>query len=299
MSEPKRPIDILEFLGGQGHSPETLKIIDVGALDVGEVEPWARLLETGAGTLIGFEPNQAECDKLNAAGRPNSRYLPHALGDGQAHTLHIGTEPMTSSLFPPDQAVMKQFHCLWELCETAGEERVETRRLDDIAEVRPADFIKLDVQGAELMVLEAGAQVLADTLAVQAEVSFLPIYRDQALFADVDAFLRAQGFAFHTMVGVGSRPFRPLIKDGNPNRGFAQVIWSNALYFRDPASFPEMAGKSPGALLRVAVLAHELYGAFDLAAAALQHYGAAKAPGLATAYIRALMDADPSITARK
>lgn len=299
MSEPTRPIDILKFLGGQGHGPAALRIIDVGALDVGEIEPWARLLESGAGELIGFEPNEAECDKLNAAGRPNSKYLPHALGDGQTHTLHISAEPMTSSLFPPDPVVMKQFHSLWELCETTSEERVETRRLDDIAEARPADFIKLDVQGAELMVLEGATGVMADTLAVQAEVSFLPIYRGQALFADVDACLRAQGFAFHTMVGVGSRPFRPLIKDGNPNRGFAQVIWSNALYFRDPVSFPQMADENPEALLRVAVLAHELYGAFDLAAVALQHYGAAQAPGLATAYIRALMDADPSISARK
>lgn len=299
MNAPPPPLDILSFLDEHGAAPPALRILDVGAMDVGENEPWARLVSGGAATLVGFEPNGDECENLNAAGRVNCTYLPFALGDGRTHTLHIGRAPMTSSLFPPDAEVMSRFHSLWELCEPVDEARIETRRLDDIPEARPADFLKLDVQGAELMVLEGGEETLADILAVQAEVGFVPIYRGQPLFADVDAHLRARGFAFNTMVGVGSRPFRPLIKDGNPNRGFTQVIWSNALYFRDPASFPEMASARPEALLKLAILAHELYGAFDLAAVALQHYGKVHAAGLATAYVRALMAADPAITARK
>ncbi len=299
MTTPPRPVDILDFLASEGVSAPAIRIVDVGAMDVGEAEPWARLVATGAADLIGFEPNTAECEKLNAGAKSNCRYLPHALGDGNIHILHIGTAPMTSSLFPPDPDVMQRFHSLWELCETVREETLETVRLDDMAEARPAEFLKLDVQGAELLVLEGATDALADTLAIQSEVNFLPIYKGQALFADVDQFLRQRGFSFHTMVGVGSRPYRPLIKDGNPNRGFAQVIWSNALYFRDPAGFAEMAERAPDSLLKIAILAHELYGAFDFATVALQHYGAAQKPGLATAYIRALMAADPAITARK
>ncbi|MBO6783216.1 MAG: FkbM family methyltransferase [Alphaproteobacteria bacterium] len=276
-----------------------MKIVDVGAMDVGEAEPWARLVATGAASLVGFEPNAGECEKLNAAAKANTSYLPHALGDGQTRVLHIGREAMTSSLFQPDPDVMGRFHSLWELCEPVGEETVDTVRLDDVEAARPADFLKLDVQGAEALVLAGARDSLGEILAVQTEVNFLPIYRGQALFADVDILLRENGFAFHTMVGVGSRPYRPLIRDGNPNRGFAQVIWSNALYFRDPAAFPAMAESDPDRLLKVAVLAHELYGAFDFAAVALQHYGAARRQGLATAYIRALMAADPTITAQK
>jgi len=299
MNSPAHPLDILGFLDSRGVTRPPLKIIDVGAMDVGEAEPWARLVNAGAAHLVGFEPNGDEYKKLTAAGRPNSEYLPHALGDGAPHTLYVGAAPMTSSLFAPDPQVMKQFHNLWELCEPTREVLIDTVRLDDIGEIRPMDFLKLDIQGAELMALEAAVSALANTVAIQIEVSFLPIYKNQPLFADVDAFLREHGFSFHTMVGVGSRPFRPLIKDANPNRGFAQVIWSNALYFRDPLGFSTLADDNPEALLKVAVLAHELYGAFDLAAVALQHYGAAKHPGLATAYIRALTAADPTITAKK
>lgn len=295
----ERPIDILAFFAREDVSLPQLKIVDVGAMDVGESEPWTRLVSSGAASLVGFEPNASECEKLNQAGRANCRFLPQALGDGKTHTLHIGKAPMTSSFYPPDPEVMQRFHNLWELCETVAEEPVETVRLDDITEAHPCDFLKLDVQGAELLVLEGAPQTLKTTLGIITEVNFLPIYKGQALFADVDINLRDQGLSFHTLVGGGARPYRPLIKDANPNRSFAQVIWSNALYFRDVNDFPALAQSDPGALLKIAVLAHELYGAFDFAALALQHFGAAQKQGLATAYIRELMAADPTITAQK
>jgi len=299
MTAMSHPIDILDFLSNEGVPLPEIRIVDVGAMDVGENELWSRLVSGGTASLIGFEPNPAECEKLNSANRANCRFLPHALGDGAAHTLYIGKEPMTSSIFPPDPEVMQRFHNLWELSETVDEEPIDTVRLDDLPEARPADFIKLDVQGAELLILENAGETLTTTVAIQTEICFLPIYKNQALFADIDINLRARGFAFHTMVGVGSLPYRPLIKDGTTNRGFAQVIWSNALYFRDPAEFPALATTQPDTLLKIAVLAHELYGAYDFAALALQHYGATQKQGLATAYIRALMVADPAITAQK
>lgn len=295
----ERPIDILAFLERENVSLPPIKVVDVGAMDVGEAEPWARLVSSGAASLIGFEPNPSECEKLNQAGRANSRFLPHALGDGGAHTLYIGRNPMTSSLYPPDPEVMGRFHNLWELCETVAQEPLETMRLDDVAEAGDCDFLKLDVQGAEKLVLEGAPRTLATTLGLITEVNFLPIYKGQALFADVDIEVRSHGLSFHTLVGGGARPYRPLIKEANPNLGFGQVIWSNALYFRDAGAFPALARSQPGALLKIAVLAHELYGAFDFAALALQHFGAAQKQGLATAYIRALMVADPNITARK
>ena len=123
MTNLPHPIDILDFLSCEDVDLPELRIVDVGAMDRGENELWSRLVSGGTASLIGFEPNPAECEKLNSANRANCRFLPHALGDGAAHTLYIGKEPMTSSIFPPDPEVMQRFHNLWELSETVDEDR--------------------------------------------------------------------------------------------------------------------------------------------------------------------------------
>ncbi len=53
------------------------------------------------------------------------------------------------------------------------------------------DFIKIDVQGAALDVLQGGIHCLKEnTLGIEVEVEFSPIYDKQALFSDVDSFIR-------------------------------------------------------------------------------------------------------------
>lgn len=73
MNMPAHPVDILRFLDDQSVARPPVKIVDVGAMDVGESEPWARLLQSGAATLVGFEPNPAECEKLNTNARAGTR----------------------------------------------------------------------------------------------------------------------------------------------------------------------------------------------------------------------------------
>lgn len=58
----------------------------------------------------------------------------------------------------------------------------------------PVDFIKLDVQGAELDVLKGGEECLQQVRGLEIEVEFNPIYYGQPLFGDVDRFLRRCGF---------------------------------------------------------------------------------------------------------
>ena len=61
-------------------------------------------------------------------------------------------------------------------------EAAETVAPDDVEECPSSDYAKLDVQGAELLVLKHGMQKLADAVIIETEVEFVEIYRGQPSF---------------------------------------------------------------------------------------------------------------------
>src|SRR6185436_9145099 len=69
--------------------------------------------------------------------------------------------------------------------------------LDEVAareHLRP-DCLKVDVQGAELDVLRGGSSILKNLKLIELEVEFNHQYKGQALFSEIDLFLRQHGFA--------------------------------------------------------------------------------------------------------
>jgi FkbM family methyltransferase len=262
-----------------------LKIVDIGAMFLGEDhDPYARLMKALPCDVIGFEPIPEECEKLNALGHKGRTYLPYFIGDGSAHTFHQCNFPMTSSLFEPNTALLAKFQNLERLTRVVKTWPAETQRLDDIAETAGVDFLKIDVQGGEILVLRGAAERLKSTLVVHTEVEFVPMYKDQPLFADIDAHMRGKGFQLHQMI-VAGRTFKPLIKNNDANAMMSQWLWGDAIYVRDFMTFDQMA---PAALLKLAAILHENYGSLDLAAVALEAHDKVTGSQLQPGYIQAL-----------
>ena len=76
--------------------------------------------------------------------------------------------------------------------------RCKTARLDDL--VSPAtfpkiDLLKLDVQGAEHLVIKGAPETLRRTRMIWTEVSFVRLYEGSSLFHEIHAQLRESGFA--------------------------------------------------------------------------------------------------------
>jgi FkbM family methyltransferase len=198
-----------------------LKITDVGAMSFGPgTETYASLLKAAPCEVVGFEPIEGEFKKLETLSKvpgATARFLPYFIGDGSRRTFYECNEAMTSSLFEPNTRLLEKFQNLAELTQVVRIAEIQTTRLDDIPEVRGTDLLKVDVQGGELLVFQGAVRTLKEVLVIVTEVEFVAMYKDQPLFADIDRFLRAQGFQLHQLARAG-RMFKPMVRGGDVNR---------------------------------------------------------------------------------
>jgi len=243
-----------------------IEILDIGAA-LGESPSYQTLVETGRARITGFEPNEAECEKLNRLYGGTHRFFPHFVGDGKAATFYETNWNLTGSLFEPNSRLLDMFQNLGEVTQFVARHPINTVCFDDIPELANIDFIKIDIQGGELAVFQNALRVLSGVVAIQTEVEFVELYKQQPMFADVDGFLRRQGFQFHTFTGFGSRAFKPIVVGGDPNRGIRQYIWSDAIYVRDWLRLEHLAATK---LKKMAVVAHDILQSWDLAHLVLQ-----------------------------
>ena len=247
-----------------------LKVVDVGALPVeGHDEVYQGLYERDLCDVVAFEPDAALCDRLNAESDGRRTYLPHFVGDGARGTFRTCRARMTSSLYEPNEPLLDMFQNLSDLLAVESRDSVATVRLDDIDSAKGADFLKLDVQGAECAVIEGAPDLLQSVSVVHTEVEFVPLYERQPLFAEVDQALRRNGFLFHKFMGFAGRAFKPSIVSGEPHATLSQMLWSEAVYVKD---FTALADLPAHRLLKLAVILHDVYASVDLALVCLREW---------------------------
>lgn len=239
-----------------------LNILDIGAA-LGEESPsYQPLVDAGRARIIGFEPNAEACTRLNQAyGEPHC-FFPYFVGDGKVATFYETNWNQTGSLYEPNTPLVEKFQNLSELMSLVARHDINTTKIDDITEIDDVDFIKMDIQGGELSVFQNASRILSEALVIQTEVEFVELYKGQPMFADVDTFLRKNGFQLHTFLGFGSRTFKPLVTKNDINAGIRQVLWSDAVYVRD---WMHLERLSETKLRNYAILAHDLFQSPDLA----------------------------------
>lgn len=251
--------------------PDTsFEILEIGAVPLGgEPEPFHRLLDDFPGSRVhAFELDPKSCATLAAAARPGVMVHPAAIGARrETRTVHLTNHPMCTSLYKPNEALLREFHN-FEVVYLRGTSEVEVTPLDELLDAGafgPVDFVKIDIQGAELDAFRGGAKTLRSALAIVSEVEFLQLYEDQPLFGDVDRELRAQGFMLHKFLGMSGRALRPVVMNNDPNYP-AWHLWSDAMFVRD---LRQWSGLEPASLAKLSVLAF-LYGSPDVAFRCLQ-----------------------------
>jgi FkbM family methyltransferase len=237
-------------------------VVDIGANPIDGEPPYKGMLAARMCTLVGFEPQAQALARLNAAKSDLETYLPDAVGDGGAATLRICKAPGMTSLLAPEPRALACFGGYSSWGTVIEEISVKTRALGSIAEIGEMDFLKIDVQGAELAVFRGGRSRLQRAVAVQSEVSFVPLYRDQPSFGEIDGELRSLGFLPHAFAAINKRLLHPLNDAGNVFAALNQVIEADIVYVRD---FTRMEAMDSQQLRHLALVAHHCYGSYDLA----------------------------------
>lgn len=165
---------------------------------------------------IGFEPDPDEAERLQRSGKGpwlELRILPFAIGGKTGlTTLYIPGNGEGASLLSHNKALIAEFgHVV--LHETIRQIPVSAITLDDLAaesQIDRIDYLKIDIEGAELDVLRAGTSLLSTCKVIKVECSFLEQRVGQPLAADVIAYLSANGFDLIDILDLHRWRRRPL-----------------------------------------------------------------------------------------
>lgn len=260
-SDSKRKIQRLKKLAAGLDLSEPVKIVDVGANPLDYDSPYQSLLDAGLCSVIGFEPQAGALDRLNSVKSDAESYFAVAVGDGNIHTLYDYEHGGLTSLFPLDDRAVRHIS-LFNDCDTLeSSDKIPTVRLDDIDQIDAIDFLKIDIQGGELMVFENCTNKLATALAVQTEFRYLPFYVGEPRLGDVDIHLGKAGFEIHCAM-----PFIPLgmqnsQKDFLSNFSNRQILDGDVMYIR---KLRELEKHSDIELKKLAVLADAVFDSVQL-----------------------------------
>lgn len=232
-------------------------VADIGANPIDADQPYSELLQARLCRLTGFEPQVPALEKLQASASDLQTYLPYAIGDGGAHTLNICNYSGWSSLLTPSERALQTFP-FKRNAAIVDRVPVQTHRLDDLAEARSIDFLKIDVQGSELPIFENGRDALRETVAIQVEVSFVALYENQPVWSSIDLELRAQGFIPLLLLHTKPHFFSKI--NGQPVGERHQMLEADAVYVRDYQDPEKMTAEQ---LKHLAIILHSCVEAYD------------------------------------
>ena len=178
-----------------------INIFDIGAFG-GAFDEWKRIRKYI--NYYGFEPNENECNKLNNQKKKqfnSEQYFPYAIaGKSEKKKFYNTMSPRCSSLLEPNNSEFKKYGEIGTLRQLRGTvqsvSKISTLSLVDFCKEvkRYPDFINIDTQGSELDILIGSKILLNSLIGLEIEVEFVPLYKNQPLFSEVEIFLRKNGF---------------------------------------------------------------------------------------------------------
>ncbi len=169
-------------------------IIDVGASDGGFArKARAMFSET---PIFSFEPIKESYDRLNECFKNDKKFASYNIAcsnqKGQAE-FYISSNTGSSSLLEMSSLHKEAYPDSSKLIKTT----VLTEKIDNILcekETGNNVYLKMDVQGSEMYVLEGASVLLNSVSLILSEVSFVTLYDGQHLVNELISYLKERGF---------------------------------------------------------------------------------------------------------
>jgi len=258
-----------------------LVVLDCGASGGGEEARW-RFLGSHV-EIHAFDADAIECERLEEKARReglNIRYWPIFLGRTEkGRTLHIGRDRFNVSFLKPNFAALDRLKDTTpDGNRTAGEGQrtvdaptVDTTGLDDWAAengIEDVDFIKNDIEGLELELMEASPKMVSCSLGVFVDVVFTECWIGTPQVIEPEQVFRGLGFS---LVDI-CRPKRagrfasPYTAPGGSVTRPGQITNADFLYLRDPIApgAPAMSFEKALKLACIAEVMGQIEYAFEI-----------------------------------
>ncbi|MEM1075092.1 MAG: FkbM family methyltransferase [Pseudomonadota bacterium] len=259
-------------------------VVDVGANPLDD-PPYKPLLEAGLCKVHGFEPQKEAFDNLVSQKGEMESYTNAALGDGDSHELNIYGGSGLTSFYEIDTQAMDFLGRAKRPARRVETVAVQTKRLDDVAEIEQIDLLKIDVQGAEDMIFKGGKSKLSQAVAVITELRLYPLYHQEPMLDIETATLANLGFAMHKFLFIKNQMVSNSQKDRLRTRRIgSQALDGDCVFVRD---LRDPAAVSAHQLKALSLLSDAVFESYDLALHCLDMLvqRGLVAPGIPSAYV--------------
>ena len=217
-----------------------ITVLDLGSFD-GFSPIWDKLGENVE--LIGVDPFVKNKINFGKFGRKEIIFN-NVVGDIDEEDVdfYVSEFGQASSLLKENSKLVSRFHA-GKYGKIVRKEKVSVKEIKKLLEsqnIKKFDFLKIDVEGYELKLLNNLKDILKkDCLGIQCECFFQEYHIGRPLFSDIEIFLRELGYhVFDISLEKWGRLTNqieyPVDHRGVNRGGNAQVMWADVLFLKDP-----------------------------------------------------------------
>ena len=122
------------------------------------------------------------------------------------------------------------------------------------------DFLKIDVQGFESVIIDNSPKTLSGCLAVQLELSPVPLYKNEKTFSYVCNQMENLKFNLNMFSNINTKTFKPMVLGGNSLNGLNTIFQLDCVFI---PKYETLRNFDIEQIKKLILIMHYCYNSFD------------------------------------